>query len=330
MNDEQWQQMQRYYLSSIDTGIYVAPRGPNNTWNLHFDDDAQAFYGQLLRDLRLYGNVDPDRIYLLGYSAGGDGVYQLAPRFASQLAAASMSAGHHNGVPADNLMHVPMLLQVGELDDAYDRNKETVRYGMILDSLQKRFLGEFVHQVYVHAQAEHSYVLDRRGPTFLANVCADPIAWLHGAKAAATRQAITDAPTWLAHHRRDPYPRYLRWDTGTRTAGGNDFYWISVERPAAGQLVEVWADPVHAEHEIGHNEIVVAAFKGALDIHLHEKLFNPQQAVTIKVAGQTFVVPPKPSMLAMAVGMARTGDPAFAFYQTMRIVGDGQKHYRLE
>ena len=38
----------------------------------------------------VFEDVDPNRVYLLGYSAGGDGVYQLAPRMADRFAAASM------------------------------------------------------------------------------------------------------------------------------------------------------------------------------------------------------------------------------------------------
>ena len=37
-------------------------------------------------------DVNPNKVYLLGYSAGGDGVYQLAPRMADRWAAAAMMA----------------------------------------------------------------------------------------------------------------------------------------------------------------------------------------------------------------------------------------------
>ena len=44
----------------------------------------------------MLGDVDPNRVYIMGYSAGGDGVYQLAPRMADRWAAAAMMAGHPN------------------------------------------------------------------------------------------------------------------------------------------------------------------------------------------------------------------------------------------
>ena len=68
-------------------------------------------------------SVDPNRVYLLGYSAGGDGVYQITPRMADRWAGANMSAGHPNGVGLVNLYHVPFVIQVGECDSAYNRNK---------------------------------------------------------------------------------------------------------------------------------------------------------------------------------------------------------------
>jgi dienelactone hydrolase len=323
MNDEQWEQMQSYYWQSIDTGIYIAPRGIHDTWNLHFDDEAQAFFKVLLQDLRLCGGIDPDRVYLLGYSAGGDGVYQLAPRFASQLAAASMSAGHHNGVHADNLEHLPMLLQVGELDEDYDRNKETVRYSMILDSLQNLFPGEFLHQVYLHAAAEHSYVMDRRGSAFMANVIASPVAWLKAKALPQTLQAVTDAPTWLRAHRRDAHPRHIRWDAATRTAGCDDFYWLSVGQADAGQVIEVWADPAQ-------NSLRIAPFKGELRIHLHEALFHPAKPIKITVGSQAFTLQPRPSMLEMAKTIFATIDPAYCAWQTVRVWSDGKGRFSAQ
>jgi poly(3-hydroxybutyrate) depolymerase len=47
--------------------------------------------------MSLFRGVNPDKVYLLGYPAGGDGVWQLAPRMADRFAAAAMMAGHPNG-----------------------------------------------------------------------------------------------------------------------------------------------------------------------------------------------------------------------------------------
>jgi dienelactone hydrolase len=320
MNDEQWAQMQQYYLGSIDTGIYIAPRGPNNTWNLHFDDDAQAFYSQLLRATRLFAGADPNRIYLLGYSAGGDGVYQLAPRLASQLAAASMSAGHHNGVRADNLQHVPMLLQVGESDTAYNRNRETVRYGILLDSLERRWPGAYRHQVYVHAHAAHSYVRDRQGAMAIGPVLTDPRGWLANPKMNKQIKAHTDAPTWLARFRRNPFPAHLRWDATTAVQGNADWYWLSLQSATATDYAAQAGAEVRNYRP--QNRIEVIAFSGPLQLHLHESLVDLARPVEVIVDGRSHWVTVQASLLELARSMARLGDAASATWATVSVTRD--------
>ena len=313
MNDSQWQQMQSYYLNSIDTGIYIAPRGPNNTWNLHFDDDAQAFYGKLLQELRLLKGVDANRIYILGYSAGGDGVYQLAPRFADQLAAASMSAGHHNNVSPINLEHVPMLLQVGELDDAYDRNKETVKYAMQLDALQAQFPARFQHQVYVHAGKAHSYVADHSGQLKEAATIADPQKWLVSPENAEQTMAQTDAVAWLNQFVRNPYPKALHWDARTTAGNGKSYFWLSLDAQNVPEMpIEVYIKP-------SENRIVIEKPLDGLQICLHEKLVDPNKEILLEVGGKPFKIQPKISLLTMARSISMRKDAAFGFWQTIRI-----------
>jgi hypothetical protein len=39
-NDEAWRQMQANYVRSIQQGIYLAPRGITNTWDMHFQPES--------------------------------------------------------------------------------------------------------------------------------------------------------------------------------------------------------------------------------------------------------------------------------------------------
>lgn len=316
MNDSQWEQMQRYYLKSIDTGIYVAPRGPNNTWNLHFDEDAVEFYGKLLVELRLLKGVDPNRIYILGYSAGGDGVYQLGPRFADQLAAVSMSAGHHNNISADNLQHLPMLLQVGELDAAYKRNQETVKYSLILDSLAKRFEGDFVHQVYVHAGKEHSYVQDHNGKLKPAAVIANPREWLDDAKLGKQTEAQTDAIEWLNKFTRNPYPNHLHWNVGASVDHGNTWFWLGYE----GEITPTSLLEAHfIERE---NAIYVVNPISGMRIYFHEKIINPNKEISLYIGNEVFAMIPQPSLLSLAKTISVRNDHNFSFWQSVLIKVD--------
>ena len=85
VNDSQWEAMKTYYRSSINNGIYVAVRGIADTWNLHFESDSYRLYERLIENMIVFENVDSNQVYVLGFSAGGDGVYQIAPRMADRF-----------------------------------------------------------------------------------------------------------------------------------------------------------------------------------------------------------------------------------------------------
>jgi poly(3-hydroxybutyrate) depolymerase len=51
----------------------------------------------------------------MGYSAGGDGVFQIAPRMADHWAAAAMMAGHPGDAAALNLRNLPFTIFMGGL-----------------------------------------------------------------------------------------------------------------------------------------------------------------------------------------------------------------------
>ncbi len=77
VNDQQWENQKHLY--KLDEGVYVAPRAPTDTWNLWHEPHIDVLFGRLIEDLIVLKHVDPNRVYIMGYSAGGDGVYQLAP-----------------------------------------------------------------------------------------------------------------------------------------------------------------------------------------------------------------------------------------------------------
>ncbi len=137
VNDGQWTNQIRLAKGYAPTeGIYVAPRGPTDSWNLWHEAHVDVLFARLIEDFVALEGVDPNRVYLMGYSAGGDGVYQLAPRMADWWAAAAMSAGHPNETQPFGLRNVPFALQVGGLDAAYNRNRIAGEWKTKLDALQ--------------------------------------------------------------------------------------------------------------------------------------------------------------------------------------------------
>ena len=159
-NNGQWMAMTEYYRYSVESGIYLAVRGMEDVWNMHFLDDAYPVYDRLIEDMIIFCNADPDRVYLLGFSAGGDGVYAIAPRMADRFAAVNMSSGHPNGVSLLNTSNLPFEIQVGIRDYYSEEVSRCVRgaeFEKELNSCQEFFGCEYPHRVLVHVPEGHNY-----------------------------------------------------------------------------------------------------------------------------------------------------------------------------
>jgi poly(3-hydroxybutyrate) depolymerase len=87
-----------------------------------------AFFDIIIKAFVLKDIVNPNKVFISGYSAGGDGIYHLAPMMADWLAGAAMMAGHPNGVEIYNVRNISFSVQVGGQDEAYDRNQMGMRY----------------------------------------------------------------------------------------------------------------------------------------------------------------------------------------------------------
>ena len=76
----------------------------------------------------LSGLVNANKVFISGYSAGGDGVYHLSSIMADSLAGAAMMAGHPNNAELLNTRNIAFSIQCGENDTPYDRNKIAQEY----------------------------------------------------------------------------------------------------------------------------------------------------------------------------------------------------------
>ncbi|CAF4454053.1 unnamed protein product, partial [Adineta steineri] len=126
--------------------------------------------------------INPNRVYILGYSAGGDGVSQLAPRMADRFAAAAMMAGHPNDALPYGLRNLPFAIFVGENDSGYNRNKMAQQWAEQLDTLQKSDPDAYNHYV---------------------NICSNMGHWMCGKDA--------EALTWMSQWTRNPCPKNVVW-----------------------------------------------------------------------------------------------------------------------
>ena len=159
-NNGQWMAMKDYYRESVENGIYVATRGMEDVWNLHFLDYSYPMYDRLIEDMILLKNADPNRVYLMGFSAGGDGVYAIAPRMADRFAAANMSSGHPNDVCLLNISNLPFEIQVGIRDYYSETAMRSIRgaeFEDILNAYRDSYGFGYDHRILVHVPEGHNY-----------------------------------------------------------------------------------------------------------------------------------------------------------------------------
>lgn len=182
VNDGQWTNQVRLARGYAPAeGIYVAPRGPTDTWNLWHEAHVDGLFARLIEDFVALEGVNPNRVYLMGYSAGGDGVYQLAPRMADWWAAAAMSAGHPNETQPFGLRNVPFALQVGGLDAAYHRNRIAEEWKVKLAELRAADPEGYDHLVRIPSKGHWMELEDRVA-----------IPWME----ARSRQPLPDRLAW--------------------------------------------------------------------------------------------------------------------------------------
>lgn len=247
VNDEQWENQKTLYQP--DEGIYLAPRAPTNTWNLWHEKHIDPMFERLITNLIVLEGVNPDRVYVMGYSAGGDGVYQLGPRMADYWAAAAAMAGHPNDANPISLRNIGFTIHVGALDTAYDRNLLAQEWGTRLDELQAQDSAGYAHVVQVHAGKPH---------------------WMDLEDAVAV--------PWMAKFTRNPAPSTVVWyqDDVPHTR----FYWLAIDPDQAVAKTEVRATC--------EGQRVTLQSKGLtkLKVRLSDRLLNLDQPITIVVNGE--------------------------------------------
>jgi len=247
LNDSQWQNQILLYQPA--EGIYLAPRAPTDTWNLWHEDHIDTFFARLIEDMIATHGVDPDKVYLMGYSAGGDGVWQLAPRMADRFAAASMMAGHPNDSSLLGLRNLPFAIFVGAEDSGYHRNDVAKQKAAELDRLQKADPDGYPHLFRAYPGLGH---------------------WMN-------RKDAESVP-WMASYTRHPWPKTIVWfqDHVPHTR----FYWLEIppEAMKKGRLItaQVSGQTISLDGDVPNG----------MTLWLSDQLVDLDQPLTVTVKGR--------------------------------------------
>ncbi|MCK5001198.1 MAG: hypothetical protein KAS23_16760 [Anaerohalosphaera sp.] len=272
VNDSQWNNQKKLYKTP-DGSIYLAPRAPTDAWNLWHQAHIDNFFDRLIQDAALFADVNPNKVYLMGYSAGGDGVYQLAPRIPDRFAAASMMAGHPNETSPLGLRNLPFMVWCGEKDAAYKRNEIAKQFGEKLDQLQKDDPEGYIHQTTIVKGAGH---------------------WMNLKDAAAVK--------WMAKYQRNPFPKKIVWHQDDVTH--DSFYWVSVPVGTAKTDDEVYIEVTGQTINIDEKTT-----PSTLIVNLSDKLLDLDKPVKVTwYAKEVYKVTPKRTIAAIADSLNKDPD----------------------
>jgi hypothetical protein len=213
----------------------------------------------------------------MGYSAGGDGVWRLAPRMADKWAAASMMAGHPGEASQVNLMNLPYMIWMGEHDHYYDRNILAKEKAAVMDSLSNANPGKYIHQ---------------------SNIVPDKGHWMD--------RVDTLALEWMSQYRRNPYPQKVVWRQ--EVVLRENFYWLEApaDELAHGKCVVASID--------GNTINIEQCDYSKLTIYINDRMLDLDKKVKVVCNGKKlFNKKVKRTIAALHKSLAKRNDRSYAF-----------------
>jgi predicted esterase len=257
VNDQQYENQKHLYDETMKglEGMYLAARAPTDTWNLWHQTQIDDFLNITIQMAIALENVNPNKVYITGYSAGGDGVYQLGPRMADRWAAAAMMAGHPNDASPLSLRNTPFAIHMGELDGAYNRNLKAEEWKSALKELESNDPGAYIHDVQIHEGLGH---------------------WMKLQDAVAL--------PWMKKHLRNPIPQKIVWKQDDRHH--NRFYWLGTPE----DLIKN-EEAIIASYNPQANEIEIHSnYSKIIQLYVNDHMLNLDEPITIKYQGKVIGV----------------------------------------
>ena len=293
LNDSQWKHMQVYYRDHPEAGgyLYVALRAPNDSWNGFYDVYVYPLIANLINEFLLFGDVDANKVFIMGYSHGGYGAFAIGPKMPDRFAAihASAAAPTDGETTGKTLRNTVFTAMVGEKDTMYGRVDRDRKFAAEIEKLRGDRSDIYPVMVEVKEGFGHGGLPDR-----------DKI------------QAMYPAV-------RNPVPRELTWLQTDKVI--TDFFWLHVPQPSKRQ--EIWAS-------CRDNRFVVTANSNvtAVTVLFDQRLVDFSKPVDIELNGSTTSHRVEPSLRTLCETLARRGDPELAF--TGRLTLRKDEHATLE
>lgn len=358
---------------------YVACRGVSSftdfdklkdEYNLHSRPESYVLYDQMIKNLLTSfpkelkarfndysGIMHPDatsfvnsnQVYLVGHSAGGDGVFNLARGIPDLFAGVVASAGYAcdaNGSRSffENFANLPICLQVGERDDAYfpqdefgrsQRAKFYYNYHTALNQLQKECLPHgYSHDCLIVRGGSHGDWLQDLTRNGQFDKSFDTIANLDRwycdtttieASSEDTVPKQMNAIGWVKNNSRNTTPDTVVWNLGQRPPKIGKvyddakwepkrfFYWLFDRRPSMTQSLGHTLHVRWEKSSSGTTKLHLSEVNDWMGILLREPMIQFGTEVTIYCGCREETILCNPSDNIKQQTLEARGDSAMAF-----------------
>ncbi|MAB87946.1 MAG: hypothetical protein CMJ90_00615 [Planctomycetes bacterium] len=273
VNDSQWRIMQRYYKDQQDVEgyLYLALRAPTDQWNGFYTGYVYPLIQNLVRQFLVLGDVDSNRVYIMGYSHGGYGAFSIGPKMPDLFAAIHSSAAAPTGGQsrARNLMNTRFTFMIGEKDTAYGRAARCKEFAATVEKLKAAHADRYPVVMEWKAGHGHGGLPDR-------NKIGEMYGWTRGPRPTAVSWAPTDGIV-------------------------KDHFWLRVPDPRAGQSIM-------ADIGAGNRVVLKTQNIDALELWLDERQVGGEAPLTIDWDGVTIPVTAQASLTTLLETLWARGD----------------------
>ena len=239
----------------------------------------------LILQFRLFGDIDPDKVFIMGYSHGGYGAYAIGPKMPDRFAAihASAAAATDGETTGKTLRTTPFTVMVGERDTMYGRYERNLKFKEQIEQLRGGRTDIYPVTVTIVKGDGHAGLPDRD-------------------KIKAMYPAV-----------RNPVPREVTWLMTDEVV--KDFFWLHAAHPGKGQEIDATCE---------NNRFVITANASVTNatVSMDMRLVDFKEPVEIELNGESVKRRFVPSLRTMCETLARRGDPAYAFSAEFTIAKD--------
>ncbi|MCQ2821186.1 MAG: dienelactone hydrolase family protein [archaeon] len=301
-DDNKFKEMFSFFEGGFKKGtIVVSVKGLKDEVNMHYTEPSYPAIIRLIEDFIIFKAVNPNKIYLIGLSLGGDAVYQYANRIPFVFAAVSPQGGHPNMINVINQGNLPMYIAVGDKDGSYNRVKINEEYYNKIISQREKYFGKYIVKLEKVFNTEHEFKCWETPRK----------AYFDGSKEVTkTEETAFD---FLYSFMRNPFPTELTIDTKTWLTSnrnhfnkrGNFFYFVEIgENPS---------EIISLKMDYENNKITVLEGNN-FKIWMNSKMFTKDKVkVEVKGEGIPWSSDLQKDMKLVRENLKLFSDPYYAF-----------------